>query len=113
MRCGSTEVADVVIGLGDADFKTGLARYAEFFAGFGADPVMTSSQFVFARTAHALHDFRRTGVEGQRRRQDHADRQLGAIGQGQAVADALAVKVNVGLGGDGNVVDFFCGHGEI
>jgi hypothetical protein len=29
------------------------------------------------------------------------------------VADALAVKVHVGLGGDGNVVDFFGGHREI
>jgi hypothetical protein len=29
------------------------------------------------------------------------------------VADAFAIEVNVGLGGDGDVVDFLGGHGEI
>jgi hypothetical protein len=29
------------------------------------------------------------------------------------VADAFAIKVNVGLGGDGDVIDFLGGHGEI
>jgi hypothetical protein len=29
---------------------------------------------------------------------------------GQAVADALAVKVNIGLGGDGHAVDAFGAH---
>jgi hypothetical protein len=27
------------------------------------------------------------------------------------VADALAVKKHIGLGGDVDAVDFFCGHG--
>jgi hypothetical protein len=27
------------------------------------------------------------------------------------VADAFAVKENIGFGGDADAVDFFCGHG--
>ncbi len=32
--------------------------------------------------------------------------------QCDGVADAFAVKVDVGLSGNGNVVDFFGGHGS-
>ncbi len=113
MRCGSTEVADVVVCLGDANLKAGLARYVESFAGFRTNPVVAACQFVFARTTDALHDFWCACVECQGRWKDHAHRFFGAVGQGDVVADALAIKVNVGFGGDGNLVNLFSGHGEI
>ena len=113
MRCESTKVTDVVISLSDANLKAGLAWHTEFFASFGADPVLAACQFVFARTPHALHDFGCAGVEGQSGRQNHAHRFFGAVCQHDVVADAFAIKVNVGLGGDGDVIDFLGGHGEI
>jgi hypothetical protein len=109
---GSAEVAYVVVGLSHANLELGVARDAEFLACAGPDPVAAAVEFVFAKAAHAFHDFRRAGVEGQAGGQDYAHRQLGAIGQGQVMADAFAVKVHVGLGGDGYAVDFFGGHGS-
>ena len=42
----------------------------------------------------------------------HARDDAGGAGwQGQAVADAFAVKVNIGLGVDGDAVDGLGGHG--
>ena len=113
MRCKSTKVADVVISLGDANLKAGLTGHTEFFASFGADPFMAACQFVFARTTHTLHDFGSASVECQSGGQDHAYRFFGAVCQRDVVADAFAIEVNVGLGGDGDVVDFLGGHGEI
>ncbi len=113
MRCESTEVTDVVVSLCHADVKAGLAWNAEFFAGFGTQPISAALEFVLASTAHTFHDFRCAGVEGQGGGQNHAHRFFGAIGQRDVVADALAIEVDVGLGGHGNVVEFFGGHGEI
>ncbi len=113
MRYESTKVADVVISLCDTNLKAGLAWHTEFFASFGADPVLAACQFVFARTPHTLHDFGRASVECQSGGQDHAHRFFGAVCQCDVVADAFAIKVNVGLGGHGDVVDFLGGHGEI
>ena len=104
-------MADVVVSLGHADLELRVARYAELLTRAGLDPGIAAGQFVFARAAHALHDLWGAGVEGQAGGQDHAHRQLGAIGQGQAVTDAFTVKVNIGLGGDGCAVDFLGGHG--
>ena len=106
-------MADVVISLGDANFKTGIAGNIEFLARFGAQPIIAALEFVFTRSAHAFHDFWHTGVEGEGRGEDHTHRLLGAVSQGDVVADAFAVKVDVGLGGDGDVVDFLGGHAEI
>ena len=113
MRCESTEVTDVVVSLGDSNVKTGIARNAELLARFGAQPIIAAFEFVFARAAYALHDFGRARVEGERRGEHHTDRFFGAIRQNDVVADAFAVKVDVGLGGNGNVVEFFGGHVEI
>jgi len=106
----STEMADVVVGLGHADLELGVARNVEFFACAGLDPFVAAVKLVLARATHAFHDFRRAGIEGQSGGQDHAHRQLGAVGQGQAVTDAFTIKVNIGLGFDGDAVDFFGGH---
>ena len=100
MRCESTEVADVVVCLGDANVKTGIARDAELLARFRAEPIIAALEFVFARPSHALHDFRSAGIESQGRGENNAHRFLGAISQNDVVTDAFAVKVDVGLGGD-------------
>ena len=104
-------MADVVVGLGHTDLELGVAGHAELFACTGLDPLGAAVELVFARATHAFHDFRCAGVEGQGGGQDHAHRQLGAVGQGQAVADAFAVKVNIGLGVNGDAVDGLGGHG--
>jgi hypothetical protein len=100
-----------MVRLGHADLELGVARHIEFFACAGLDPFGAAVEFVFAGATHAFHDFRDASVESQGGGQDHADRQLGAVGQGQAVADAFAVKVNIGLGVDGDAVDGLGGHG--
>ena len=111
MRCESTEVADVVVSLGDTNVKTGIARDAELLAGLGAEPVVATLEFVFARATHALHDFGGACIESEGGGEHHTHRFFGAVGQKDVVANAFAVKVDVGLGGDGNVVEFFGGHG--
>jgi hypothetical protein len=73
--------------------------------------VSASLDVCIRKTRHAFHDFRRAGIEGQGRREYNAHRFFGAVGQNDVVADAFAVKVDVGLGGDGNVIKFFGGHG--
>ena len=101
---GLTKVADVVVSLktlGHADVKLGLAGYAEAAACARGDPGVGAVEFVVAATGHALHDLGRAGVEGQGGRQDHADRFFSAVRQGDAVADAFAAEIDIGLGGDG------------
>ena len=110
-RAGSAEMADVVISLSHPNFKTGLTWHVELLAQRRLLPFVTAFEFVFAGTAHALHDFGGAGVESEGRREYNAHRFFGAVCQGDVVANALAVKVNVGLRGDGDVVEFFGGHG--
>ena len=110
-RARSAEVADVVISLSYTNFKTGLAWHVELLAHRRLLPFVAAFEFVFARAAHALHDFGGAGVESEGRRENNAHRFFGAVCQGDVVANALAVKVNVGLRGDGDVVEFFGGHG--
>ena len=101
------------MAVGHPDVKFGIARGAEFFALRGADPHLAAVQLVLAGTAHALHDFRCPGVERQGGRQDHANRFFAAVCKGNAVAHAFAVKVDIGLRCDADVVDFFGGHGRV
>src|SRR5690606_7043115 len=63
-------------------------------------------------TAHAFHDLGRGRAKRQRGGQDHAHRFLRAVGKGEAVAHALAVKVHIGFGGEGNAGKGFGGHGR-
>ena len=110
-RARSAEVADVVISLSHPNFKTGLTWHVELLAHRRLLPFVAVFEFVLAGTAHALHDFGGAGVESKGRRENNAHRFFGAVSQGDVVANALAVKVNVGFGGDGNVVEFLGGHG--
>ena len=110
---GSAEVADVVVGLGHADLKTGIGGHAELVAGGGCFPLRAASDFVFAGAEHAFHDFGGTDVERQCGGQDHAHGLACAIGIGDGVADAFAVKEDIAFGGDGHAVDFFGGHGVL
>ena len=106
-------MADVVEGLAHADVKTGVAGYAELVARASVQPGVGACQAVFAATGHAFHDFRCAGVEGERGRQHHTHGFLCAVCQRDAVADALAIEVHVGLGVDAGVVNrSHAGRGE-
>ena len=105
-------VANVVVGLSDADLEFGIAGDAERFACAGPDPLVAALEFVFAIATHTFHDLGRACAKGQSGWQNHTHREFGAIGQRQTVADAFAIKVNIGLGFDGDAVDFFGGHGS-
>src|SRR5687767_3349266 len=87
----SAEMADVVISLRDPDIETGVRRHAEFFARSALAPFVAAGEFVFAAAPDAFHDFRGAGLEGERGGQHHADGFLAAVGQGKAMAHALAV----------------------
>ena len=105
-------VADVVVSLGDANVELGIGRDVEAFADAGSLPFLAAIELVFAGAAHALHDFSSGCAKGQCCRQYHAHRLLGAIGQRKAVADALAIKVNISLSGQGNAREMLGSHGE-
>src|SRR5512139_1354057 len=102
-------MADVVVGLaGHFDVEAGIARHLERLPGAVGLPLVFAGQFDAARARHRLHDLGCAGVEGERGRQDHADRFLGAVGQRNAVRNALAVEVDVGLGNNRYIVEL--GH---
>jgi hypothetical protein len=113
-------VADVVEGFSDADVEARLTRHAEPLSRLHTDPTLGAGQLVLAAAGHALHHFRRFGAEGERGRQNHPDRFSGAVGHGEAVADAFAVEIDAGLrcdghavklGGDGSHLEPFNGSG--
>src|SRR5262249_11749726 len=65
-----------------------------------------------AATRDELHLLRRSRVEGELRREDHADALARAVGEPDRVADAAAVEVDVGLRVDGDAVEALAdGHG--
>lgn len=103
-------VADVVVGIAHADVELGVGRNLERLTGHGLLPLVAAVQLVLAGTAHALHDLGGGRAKGQRGGQHHAHGLLGAVGQGEAVADALAVKVDIGLGGQGDAGDVVGAH---
>ena len=92
-------MADVVVGvkaLGHADLELGVAGHAECLPRAGCDPCVGAGQLVVAATGHAFHDLGCAGVKRQRGGQDHAHGFLGAIGKGDAVADAFAIEIDIG-----------------
>ena len=98
-------MADVVISLGHADIEFGVAGHAELVAFGLRHPGIRPGQLVFTAATHAFHDLRSAGAKRQAGGQHDADRLLGAVGQGEAMADAFAVEIDVGLGGEGDVVE--------
>ena len=105
-------MADVVIGLAaDLDVETGIARHRELLAGAAILPVLALDA-IAAGTGDGFHDFRHAGVEGQGRRQDHADALLRAIGENNAMTHAFSVEIDVGLLDHGDVLKliFQVGH---
>src|SRR5512139_1896989 len=102
-------MADVVVRLArHLDVEAGIARHLERLAGTVGLPLGLAGELDAARARHRLHDLGRAGVEGERGRQDHADRFLGAVGQRDAVRHALAVEIDVGLGNHRYIVEL--GH---
>lgn len=59
-------MADVVVSARYLDIELGVARDAEFFAGFGYDPRIAASQLVFTAACNALHDFGCAGAKSKR-----------------------------------------------
>ena len=105
-------MADVVVSLSHADVELGVRGNVKAFASARGLPCAAAVQLVFARTTHAFHDFCSGSTKRQCSGQNHADGFLGAIGQGEAVAYALAVKVDVGLGGQSDAGEMLGSHGE-
>ena len=108
----SGEVADVVVRLGHTDVERRIRGNAERLTRLGCHPGIRAGQPVFAGTGHTFHDFGCAGVEGQRGGKHYTHTLLGAVGQCEAMAHTLAVEVDIGFGGECNVVDFFGGHGQ-
>ena len=106
-------MADVVKGVAYADVKRGVAGHAELFASRAIFPSICASEFVLAVTGHAFHDFGGGGTKGQVGGQHHTNRFFNAISGHKAVADAFAVKVDAGLGVEGDVGDAGGGHGAL
>lgn len=104
-------MADVVVGLVHTDVELGVRRDVEALARHGLLPFIAAVQLVLAGTAHAFHDLGGGRTKGQRGRQHHTDGLLGAVGQGEAVAHAFAVKVDIGLGGQGDAGELVGAHG--
>lgn len=104
-------VADVVVSLSHADLELRIGGDVKAVSCGGSLPRIAAIELVLASAAHALHDFSGRSTESQCGGQYHAYGLLGAIGQGEAVADALAVKVNIGLGGQGNAGEMLGSHG--
>ena len=105
-------MADVVKGFGHADLELAVARHAKAFARADAVPLGFARQQILAATCYAFHHFGRCSAKGQFGRQNHPDRLFASIGQSQAVADAFALEVNAGLGGDGCALEVGGGHGR-
>lgn len=105
-------VADVVVGLGHADVELGVRRHLEGLAGLGGEPLVRAVELVLAGAGHAFHDLGSGRAESQLAGQHHAGRLLRAIGQREAMADAFAVEIDIGLGGQGDARDGFGGHGS-
>ena len=109
-RLISAVMADVVVDLGHANIERGIARHAELLTRRRRHPEVGACELVLAGARHAFHDFWCAGAEGQGGGQDHADGFLRTVGEGDAVAHAFAIKVHIGLGGDGHAFDFFGDH---
>ena len=105
-------MANVVVRLRYFDVKLRIRRHMKLLTCLAGNPRIAARQLVFAAAAHAFHDFRGSGAKSQRAGQHHTYRLFGAVGQGKAVADAFAVKVHIGSGGEGNVGEGGSGHGS-
>lgn len=98
MLTALTKMADVMHRRYGFDLEGRLARHIEGLAANVLRPTVSTGQFDPAVAVNQLHDFGRTGVEGECGWQDDADTFFAAIGQNQAVRDAFAIKVNIGAG---------------
>ena len=105
-------MADVVVSLCHADVELGVRWNVKALTDAGSLPFVASIELVFTGASHAFHDLCSSSSKRQRSREYHTHRLLGAIGQSKAVADALAIKVDIGLGGQGNAGKLLGGHGE-
>src|SRR5512135_3740022 len=109
-RSGSAEVADVVQRLDGFDVEAGIARHREALAGCVVLPVALTLEPDAAAAGVQLHDLRRAGIEGERRRKDDADALARAVGEQHRMAHALAVEIDVRLLDHAHVVELGHAH---
>ena len=95
-------MANVVVGRADPNLKFCITRHMETLTCTGGEPFARTGQLVFATARHAFHDLWRNCSKYQGGGQDNTDRFFTSVGHGEAVADTFAVKVNAGLGGNGD-----------
>src|SRR3569833_3380623 len=84
------EMTDVIERFDGLDVETGIAWHLELLAAFVGRPLVFSLEPDAAFPGVELHDFRRAGIENQRRRKNHADGFLGAVGEQDGVRYARA-----------------------
>ena len=95
-------MADVVVSRANPNLKLCVSWNLEFLSCAGGEPLGRSRQLVFAASRNAFHDLGRNRSKYQGGGQDDAHRLFTSVGHGQAVANALAVEINAGLGGNGD-----------
>ena len=100
-------------GFAYPNLELAVPWHAEALPRADALPYRLTGQQVFAGTRHALHDFWRRRSKSERCRKYHAHRLFAPVGHRQAVANTFAVKVNAGLGGDGDAGEMGGSHGGL
>src|SRR5574343_1036619 len=94
----------VGIAFSDGNFDARITRHIERLAIAIGLPFALALQLDATGTTDTFHDFRCASVEGQARRKDDTPRLLRAISKYHRVADAFAIKINIGLFDHGNIV---------
>jgi len=92
-----------MINLGNAYIKLGVSWDRKLLTLTRYDPLIASVKAVLARTTHALHNLGHARVKGEHGRKNHASRFFGSVSEGECMANALAIKKNVGDGVEGDV----------
>ena len=103
-------MADVVESLGHFYVERRIGGDVERLARIRGLPLGAVLQTIAAAAGHAFHDFGRSRAKSQGRWQHHANGFFLAAGGGEAVADALAVKVHIGLGCQGHIAEGLSCH---
>jgi hypothetical protein len=102
-------MANVIERLNGFNIEARVSRHFKTLAGFIGFPVVFALVAHPAFSADDFHDLRRTGVECERRGENHADGFLGAIAKQHGMRDAFAVEVDIGFLDDADLIKL-CAH---
>src|SRR5471030_523010 len=103
----SAEVENVIERFDGLDIELAVAGDFKFVARAIGVPLAGAGQAHLAHAGDDFHGLRRAGAEGQRRRENHADGFLAAVGEQHAVRHALAVEVDIGFLDDADLIKLF------